>query len=326
MSKIVVDMGSWKTVLSSVSKNTNLMDRTLIAISKKRGKVVEIGEKALSKFRELGEEEIELVKPIRKGNIMDAELMAEYIRKMLKKLELFQLRKRMIFILPAQLGGNLRSVRKISQLLGLSSSFIQNPISICVGSGLRMDEVDARIIMDMGYEKTEVSLLSFQGVRKVIVSDLGWSKVERFVENFIRRDRSVRIDPESLEALKKFLGKSISDEEEVFMKGVDLSGKPVKFVVNLGELGNEIEFFLRDEIFKLRKILKDLPVGMVGSVLRGCVILSGGLSFLRRVRRMVEETFNLRVKRVKDPAIVSVEGGKLILRDKALRRKFLMEI
>ena len=137
----------------------------------------------------------------------------------------------------------------------------EKPIADAVGLGLDVNEPTGVMIVDIGADTTEISVISLGGL---VLSDLlhfGGNRIDESIISHIKRTYNLVIGQKTAKSLKECLGSGLPGREEsMVIVGRDLvSGLPIELEINAQTVYEAIKDNLNSICTSIKMILEKTP-------------------------------------------------------------------
>ncbi len=318
-----VDLGSRNTRFFIKEGGLVLNEATAVARLKKkvggRVKFLVFGQRAWEIINR-EPSQIEVVLPVVSGMVADLPALEELTSHFLKIVLEASGKYPKIFkpTVILAVGSQISEVQRRAFVSVFSQAGIRNvtlvlsAVAGAYGAGFDIEKSGAVMVVDVGYGKTEVSLISLAGVVVSRGIDIGGDDYDEALITYLKMRYGFLIGKNSAEKVKiggggivfgrdleSSLPKSLRvGKEEILESGALLSNKIVRLVKN---------------------VLDEMPTEMADEVLKRGVLLIGGGCQFGNLAKMIEEESKINVVVVQDPDKVVVLGcGKLLNNPKLL--------
>lgn len=190
-----------------------------------------------------------------------------------------------------------------------------------VAAGLGMD-IDVKtsqgtLLVDVGFDTTEISLISLGGIVLSRLIKVGGHKFDESIRSAVRRELNLIIGAKTAETIKNNLAELTESEEGAMIYGRDVvSGLPVE---------REIPTKLCDEclvddfsiiIDNIRMILETTPPELSADIYRNGLYLTGGASQVSKLGELISTSTGLTVNLAENPiASVAIGLSRIIKED-----------
>ena len=213
---IGIDLGTASILVYIKGKGVVLKEPSVVAFDRDTNKIKAIGEEArLMLGRTPGN--IVAVRPLRQGVISDytvTEKMLKYFiqkaigRRMLKK-------PRISVCVPSGVTEvEKKAVEDATLQAGAREvAIIEEPIAAAIGAGIDVTKSRGVMMVNIGAETTEISVLSLGGIVISKSIKIGGNKLDDCIINNVRKVYNLVIGSKTAEGLKKELGSAVKVDE-----------------------------------------------------------------------------------------------------------------
>lgn len=324
---IGVDLGSQTMRAQATGKHARLESLpSAVAIETRTDRVVAIGE-AARQMIDRTPAALRVETPITQGVIArpaEAELL---IRQLLLRAHpcLSIVRPHAVIGVPSEATSVQRhALRAAAQAAGAGRvTLIRECLAAAVGADLPILEPDAQLIVEMGAEKSEVTVVALGGIVVSAGVAVGGRDVSEAIALYVRRQHHLLIGRASADTLKHELASAIetSDPKTQRVRGRDYRiGRPASIEIKANELVPTVKEALQPLRAALREVLERTPPELASDLATSGLILSGGASQLKGIEAFLATTSGLSVSRIDDPSQAVVRGCRRIAASPALRR------
>ena len=137
----------------------------------------------------------------------------------------------------------------------------EKPIADAVGLGIDVNEPTGVMVVDMGADTTEISIISLGGL---VLSDLmhfGGNRLDESIISYIRKEFNLIIGQKTAKALKEAIGSALPGREEsMIIVGRDVvSGLPIEVEISAEVVYNAMKTNLESICNSIKLILETTP-------------------------------------------------------------------
>ena len=119
--------------------------------------------------------------------------------------------------------------------------FVELPVAVALGSGLRIEEPIASMVVDVGAGTTEIGVLALGGLVTQASVPVGGGDFDEAIKNLCSRQLDLVIDSATAENVKYEIGSAwVEDDDKVEVRGRDASNGIVRSVVIWTEVADAI--------------------------------------------------------------------------------------
>ena len=186
----------------------------------------------------------------------------------------------------------------------------EKPIADAVGLGLDVNEPTGVMIVDIGADTTEISVISLGGL---VLSDLlhfGGNRIDESIISHIKRTYNLVIGQKTAKSLKECLGSGRPGREEsMVIVGRDLvSGLPIELEINAQTVYEAIKDNLNSICTSIKMILEKTPPEVAKDIIHSGIYITGGGSKIQDLDSLFTQITNIRVNTCETPEESVVRG------------------
>ncbi len=189
-----------------------------------------------------------------------------------------------------------------------------------VADGLGMD-IDVKnsqgvLVVNVGYDTTEISILSLGGIVLSRLIKVGGLKFDEAIKNAVRREFSLIIGGKTSENVKIAL-KSLEEENNgAVVYGRDIvTGLPVEREIPTSLVNESLDEHFNTIIDNIKVILERTPPELAADIYRHGVYLTGGASQVSHLGEKIAKGTGLKVNVSENPLESVVVGLSKIIKD-----------
>lgn len=297
-----IDLGTYNIKLYNGFDDTISSYKNMIAIQKimNRRSVMAYGDEAFEMY-EKAPDNITVSFPVTRGVIADIQHMQILMRN---------------FILD-EMEGNLRSAdffisvptditqvekRAFFDLVKDSNVKAKNIYIVekAVADGIGLD-VDVRhshgvLVVNIGYETTEISILSLGGIVISRLIKTGGKKFDESIRNIIRKEYNLLVGAKTAEAVKIDLPRLESVEEDAVVYGRDIvTGLPVERSIPTMLIEKAMHENFELIIDSIRAILERTPPELGADIYKNGIFLTGGSCHIGDLASLIGQSTGLKI-------------------------------
>ncbi len=319
--KIGIDLGTANILIYEKGKGIVIQEPSVVAIDKNNDKVLAVGKEAR---RMLGRTPGNIVatRPLKDGVIADFEvtelMLKHFISKVVKQRFLFK-PTIMICIPEGITGVEKRAVMDAASQVGSRNTYlIEEPLAAAIGSGLKVEEPDGSMVIDIGGGTTEIAVISMGGI---VVSEslrIGGDKFDEALVRYIRNKYNMVIGEKTAEEVKMEIGSAWIDGEsrEYEMRGRNLmTGMPKNLTISSMETVEAFKENITTIIESVRHVLEQTPPELSSDIMDKGVVLTGGGSLLHGLDTLISKETQIPVFSAESPLSCVAEGTGIALEE-----------
>ncbi|MBT5856547.1 rod shape-determining protein [bacterium] len=316
---IGIDLGTANTVVYVRGDGIVLREPSVVALDRKSGRVLAIGEEARGMVgRTPGN--IIAVRPMRDGVIADFETTEAMIRWFIDRVK-----DRRRLMSPRVLVGipygitsvEKRAVLDAARLAGAKETYlIEEPMAAAIGSGVAVTEPTGHMVVDIGGGTTEVAVLSVGGI---VVSEsirVAGDEFDEAIISHCRKNYNLLIGERMAEKVKIKIGSAspFSEEKTMSVTGRDLlTGFPKTFTLTATEVREAVSEPVSQILGALRRTLEKTPPELSSDIVESGILLTGGGSLLFGLAKHFYHETKVRIHMADDPLSCVALGTGVVL-------------
>lgn len=329
---IAIDLGTANTLVYLKGKGIVLNEPTIVAINKKTGQLVAVGNEAKTMLGRTPSH-IEVVRPLVDGVISDFEVAEEMLVYLLAKVR----EGSRSFVAPRVLIGvpsgitnvEMRAARDAARNAGAREVFlIEEPVAAAIGAKLPIHKAEGNMIIDIGGGTTDIAVLSLNGIVTSRNLKIAGDKLSQDIIGYIRNQFKVLVGDKTAEETKMLLASITNDEEskEMVVRGRDVvTGLPREVIITDTDIRDAIASSVHSIVETVRDVVEQTPPEVLSDVMRRGIHLSGGGALIPGVAELLEEVLKVPVVVVSDPLRAVIRGNGIVIENLALYEELLIE-
>lgn len=189
------------------------------------------------------------------------------------------------------------------------------PITDAVGLGLDVNEPTGIMVVDMGADTTEISVISLGGL---VLSDLlhfGGNRLDESIISYIKKSFNLVIGQKTAMQLKEEIGSALPGrEDELTVVGLDVvSGLPIEVKIDAGIVYDAMKDSLSSICNSIKMILEKTPPELSRDIIHSGIYLTGGGSRVNGLDKLFTDITNIAVNTCEDPDETVVKGLSLVV-------------
>lgn len=320
MSKdIGVDLGTSNIRIHVKGKGVVLEEPSVVAINKITSEILAVGKQAKEMLGRTPDNII-AVKPLKDGVIADFSatrmLMQTLISRVIPK-SIFS-KPRLVVSIPSGITDvEERAAEGVSYKAGAKDVYlIEEIMAAAIGSGIKVEQPEGTMIVDIGGGTSEMAVLSLGGIVVSNSIKIAGEKLDADIVEYIKQKFNVIIGVGEAEEVKKQIGAASSTmtEDKLSIKGRNLTtGLPETITVTTGDINFAISDSLKEILRVVKLTLEQTPPELASDIMERGIVLTGGLSNLRNIDRYISENTGIPVFIAQEPCLCVAKGVGLAL-------------
>ena len=198
----------------------------------------------------------------------------------------------------------------------------EKPIADAVGLGVNINEPTGVLVVDMGADTTEISVLSLGGMVLSELLHFGGNRLDESIVSYLRKEYNLVIGSKTAKSLKETLGSGLPGRTESMMiVGLDVvSGLPVEREIFAGDVYEAIKNNLESVCTSIKIILEKTPPELAKDIIHSGIYITGGGSLIRDLDKLFEQITNIRINTCEQPEESVAMGLVKIVSDSKYKR------
>lgn len=191
--------------------------------------------------------------------------------------------------------------------------------AIADGLGLDIDVKTSQgvLVVDVGYETTEISTLSLGGIVNSRLIKTAGSQFDQVIKATVRNEYNLVIGSKTAEKVKYSLRDNYAAGKDAIVYGQDLrsGGLPIEKAISTKLINDALQESFHSIIDNVKQILEKTPPELGADIYRHGIYLTGGASQIAEFDRLLSEETGLSVNITEEPMASVVKGLSTIIRD-----------
>lgn len=326
-----IDFGTSNIKIYNGITRTTLNEKNIIAI-KNKNELFEIGDEAY-KMYEKAPENINVIFPIKYGVIADLKSMKMLFEQFYKKMtgprgskmgrfciavpaDITEVEKRAFYDVVAKSDIKAREIK-----------IVEKPIADAVGLGIDMSSARGNMIVNIGADTTEISVISLGGIVVSRIIKLGGNKLDQMICDVVKRKYNILIGLKTAEQIKKTLSDAMYDEDDdgnddilyVYGRNV-ITGLPSERGVAKETIYEAIKQFFDDITEAIKNLLERTPPELSADIIDTGIYLTGGSSSIKNLDKLIATETDLKVNTIKNAQDSVIRGISVIMSDSGFKK------
>ena len=207
----------------------------------------------------------------------------------------------------------------------------EKPLADALGLGLDITEPTGVMVVDMGADTTEISVISLGGLVLSELLPFGGNKLDDAIVTYMKRVKNLVIGRKTAKDLKEEIGSAVKNEEETPQKisivGRDIvSGLPRPYDITSDIIYEAIKDELESVGSNIRMILEKVPPELAKDIVHSGIYVTGGSSQISGLVELFESMTNISMNIAEDGEQTVARGlGKVLSEDRFDRFGYTMK-
>ena len=190
---------------------------------------------------------------------------------------------------------------------------VDKPVADAIGAGLDVTSSKGIMVVNIGAETTEISVLSLGGIVISRTIKIGGSKLDESIIAAVRKEYNLIIGKRTAEKLKIELGSAVcsNDSEEVFTDGYGrnvISGLPVSVKVSSKVIQSAVADPLHQIMDSVKVMLERTPPELAADIVKDGIFLTGGTSNISHLEELFKTETGIEARLVENPQESIIRG------------------
>jgi len=316
---IGIDLGTANTLVMLRGKGVVLKEPSVVAIEKKTGNIVAVGNDAKEMLGRTPEQ-INAVRPLKDGVIADFSATQLMLKSIIQKVEKrYNIgRPRVVVGVPSGITEvEERAVEETVISAGAKEVYlIEEPMAAAIGASLDVSEPSGSIIVDIGGGTTEVAVISLGGIVISQSLRIAGDELDEDIINYVKREMNLAIGETTAEQIKMQIGCALPLMTEMSMeiRGRDLTdGLPRNEKIT----SVQVEEAMKESVYKIvdavKGTLEKTPPELASDIMEKGIVLAGGGALIKNLDKLLSIQTGMPVYIAEDPLDCVVRGtGKTL--------------
>ena len=198
----------------------------------------------------------------------------------------------------------------------------EKPIADAVGLGLDVNQPTGIMIVDMGADTTEISVISLGGLVLSELLHFGGNRLDENIITYIRNEYNLVIGQKTAKAIKETIGSGLPGRTETMnIVGRDLvSGLPIEMEVTAADAYEAMKKTLESICTSIKLILERTPPELAKDIIHSGIYITGGGSQIHNLDKLFEGITNIKVNTADAPEESAVRGLVKIVSDSKFKK------
>lgn len=198
----------------------------------------------------------------------------------------------------------------------------EKPIADAVGLGLDVNQPTGIMIVDMGADTTEISVISLGGLVLSELLHFGGNRLDENIITYMRNEYNLVIGQKTAKSIKETIGSGLPGRTETMnIVGRDLvSGLPIEMEVSAKDAYEAMKKTLESICTSIKLILERTPPELAKDIIHSGIYITGGGSQIHNLDKLFESITNIKVNTTDAPEESAVRGLVKIVSDSKFKK------
>jgi rod shape-determining protein MreB len=317
---MAIDLGTANTLVYVKGKGIVLNEPTIVAINKKTGQLVAVGNEAKTmQGRTPGH--IDVVRPLVDGVISDFEVAEEMLAYLIGKVrgEMRSLvAPRILIGVPSGITNvEMRAAQDAAKNAGARDVFlIEESMSAAIGAKLPISKAVGSMIIDIGGGTTDIAVISLSGLVVSRNLRVAGDHLNSSITSYIRDQFKVHVGEKTAEDAKIALASITHSEagKELVARGRDaVTGLPREVVITDADVRDAVAGQVDTIVETVKDVLEQTPPEVLADIMQRGIHLSGGGALIPGLAPLLEHALQVPVIVVPDPLRAVIRGAGIVI-------------
>ncbi|MBE6531333.1 MAG: rod shape-determining protein [Ruminococcaceae bacterium] len=310
---IGIDLGTATVLVWVEGKGVVLNEPSVVAVNTDTDMITKVGKDAQAMIGR-NPENISVVRPLENGVISQYDVTQKMIQYFIRRAcggSVFP--PRVVICIPTGITEvEERAVIDAGTQAGARKTYlIEEPVAAALGAGIDIFSPTGHMIVDVGGGTTDVAVISLGGI---VVSKSVKSAGNRFdaaIMRYMRRKHNMIIGERTAEQVKMRIGAvyehAVAKEYEVKGRCL-LQGLPKVVTVSSKEMLEAMMEPITDVLDTIYAVIENTPPELIGDILKGGIVMTGGGSLLYGLDKLIEELTGIKTRVAEKPELCVIKG------------------
>ncbi len=198
---------------------------------------------------------------------------------------------------------------------------VEKPIADALGMSLDITKSTGTLVVDIGANTTEISVLSLGGIVLSRLIPVGGNKFDEAIISKIKKDKNFVIGEKTAELIKKTIGSAYVTDETIDICGRNLvTGLPSEITITSNDVYDALIELFQSIVDSVKIILERTPPEISSDIYKSGVYITGGSSRIKDLGRFVYDQLGLKVNLCEEPESTVIMGLGAIIEDPSLAK------
>lgn len=313
-----IDLGTRSIKICKKDGGLVLNQKNVVAIEKKT-KVIAIGDEAFEMYGK-APATISVIFPVKNGVIADIANMQALLNKTFKDLNTGKFGSGSEFVVAVPTDITEVEKKAFHDLVATSTktkkiSIVEKPIADAVGAGLDVTNAKGVMVVDIGADTTEISIMSLGGIVISKLIRVGGNKFDESIKLYVKKKYNLFIGDKTAEDIKKSLASAYDGMEQtitVYGRNI-VTGLPIEMNISANMVFEAIKEYLYNIIDAIKVILERTPPEISADIIDAGIYVTGGSANIRDIDKLISEETGLKINICSNASTTVIEGLEKII-------------
>lgn len=190
-------------------------------------------------------------------------------------------------------------------------SVVEKPIADAVGVGIDVNSPNGHLIVNLGGDTTEISVISLGGIVLSRLIKTGGNKFDEAICNIIRKKYNLIIGSKSAEQVKIQLADAMNESEDKIAMAYGrniVTGLPNAKEISGSLVHEALNEYLHQVIENIKVILERTPPELSADIISRGIYLTGGSAEIKNLDKLITSETGLKVNLIEKPSESVING------------------
>jgi len=316
---IGIDLGTANVLIHVKGKGIVLNEPSVVAMDKKTGKVLAVGEEAR---RMVGRTpgNIVAIRPLKDGVIADFDVTEAMLKHFITKLNLkgFLSKPRILICCPTNITSvEQKAIREAAEKSGGKKVYLEEePKVAAIGAGMDIFQPSGNMVVDIGGGTTDIAVLSMGDIVTSESIKVAGDVFDNDILQYIKREYKLLIGERTAEQIKITIGTvwPQTRKETMEIRGRDMvTGLPRTIEINSDEIARALHESVSMIVQSAKNVLEKTPPELSADIIDRGVIITGGGALLHGIDQLLIEELKVPVFIAENPMDCVAIGTGIML-------------
>lgn len=314
-----IDLGTNNIKIYSKSHDAILCEKNLIAIENRK-RVFAYGDSAYEMY-EKAPANIQVSFPLSRGVIADIHNMETLVHYFIGDMQRGSFKAADFYVaVPTDVTEVEKrafyDLIKDASVKAKKIMVVEKAVADAIGMDIDVKNSQGILLVNVGYETTEISLLSMGGIVLSKLLKTGGLKLDESIRAAVRKEYNLLIGLKTAEAVKMELANLEAENRNALVYGRDIvTGLPVEREIPIKLVNDSFEEHFNAIIDNVKVILERTPPELGADIYRHGIYLTGGASQVNHFAERLMDGTGLKVNVAEYPMTSVVLGLAKIMKD-----------
>ena len=314
-----IDLGTANTLVYIKGQGIVVREPSVVAIRDDSKEVLAVGEEAK---RMIGRTpgNIKAIRPMKDGVIADFDItqsmLTYFIQKSAAKKGVVSAR----IAICVQYGVTeveKKAIEEAAQQAGAKEVFlIEEPMAAAIGAGLRVEEPEGNMVVDIGGGTSDIAVISLGGTVVSTSIKVAGDDFDDAIVRYMRKKHNLLIGDRTAEEIKIGIGTCFnkSDNKKMEVRGRNLvTGLPKTIEITSEETEEALKDVSASIVEAVHRVLEQTPPELAADIAVRGIVLTGGGCLLHGLDQLIESKTGINTMTAEDPmTVVAIGTGQYL--------------